>query len=323
MNASTESQRGRLAGFRTRALVAMMIVVTGVTLIALFFAQRSLVANVEQDLQREFQAELAAVRNAREIRHAGLVERCRALVRKPRIQSALLDEALDLLYSSAKDELQDLMARANDLPADSPARGLRAQFYRFLGPDGALIPATNLREVGALTAAEEAQLALPSLPEKPQAGYLTRGVGEGVTLVSEIIAMPIVSTETGETIAALVLGFEPFAGGRRGAANGMKSGILLDGKLHSTLLPASVAPALVREAAAHAVVPPRVAGERLRAALEQMIPNHDHLFDSVRGKGLMLGIKMKTDSRAFVGYLRTKGILTVVRGIMSCACCRR
>jgi acetylornithine/N-succinyldiaminopimelate aminotransferase len=44
----------------------------------------------------------------------------------------------------------------------------------------------------------------------------------------------------------------------------------------------------------------RERGERLRAALEQMIPNHDHLFDSVRGVGLMLGIKMKTDSRAFV-----------------------
>ena len=55
-------------------------------------------------------------------------------------------------------------------------------------------------------------------------------------------------------------------------------------------------------------------GERLRAALEQMIPNHDHLFDSVRGVGLMLGVKMKTDSRAFVGYLRTKGILTVAAG---------
>ena len=55
-------------------------------------------------------------------------------------------------------------------------------------------------------------------------------------------------------------------------------------------------------------------GDRLRAALEQMLPNHDHLFDSVRGKGLMLGIKMKTDSRAFVGYLRTKGILTVAAG---------
>ena len=55
-------------------------------------------------------------------------------------------------------------------------------------------------------------------------------------------------------------------------------------------------------------------GERLRAGLEQMIPNHDHLFDSVRGMGLMLGIKLKSDSRAFVNYLRTRGLLTVAAG---------
>jgi acetylornithine/N-succinyldiaminopimelate aminotransferase len=55
-------------------------------------------------------------------------------------------------------------------------------------------------------------------------------------------------------------------------------------------------------------------GERLRGALEQMIPNHDHLFESVRGLGLMLGIKMKTDSRALVTYLRDQGLLTVAAG---------
>jgi acetylornithine/N-succinyldiaminopimelate aminotransferase len=58
----------------------------------------------------------------------------------------------------------------------------------------------------------------------------------------------------------------------------------------------------------------RQKGERLRSALEQMIPNHDHLFESVRGVGLMLGVKMKSDSRAFVTYLRTKGLLTVAGG---------
>jgi acetylornithine/N-succinyldiaminopimelate aminotransferase len=55
----------------------------------------------------------------------------------------------------------------------------------------------------------------------------------------------------------------------------------------------------------------RATGDRLRSALEQMIPNHDQLFEGVRGLGLMLGVKMKTDSRAFVAYLRTRGILTV------------
>jgi acetylornithine/N-succinyldiaminopimelate aminotransferase len=58
----------------------------------------------------------------------------------------------------------------------------------------------------------------------------------------------------------------------------------------------------------------RAMGERLRGALEQMIPNHDHLFESVRGIGLMLGIRMKSDSRAFVNHLREHGLLTVAAG---------
>ena len=58
----------------------------------------------------------------------------------------------------------------------------------------------------------------------------------------------------------------------------------------------------------------KATGERLRAALEQMIPNHDAIFEGVRGMGLMLGLKMKTDSREFVTSLRTQGILTVAAG---------
>jgi len=56
-------------------------------------------------------------------------------------------------------------------------------------------------------------------------------------------------------------------------------------------------------------------GERLRQALEQLIPNHDHLFDCVRGTGLMLGIRLKTESRPFVAHLRDNhGLLTAAGG---------
>ena len=59
----------------------------------------------------------------------------------------------------------------------------------------------------------------------------------------------------------------------------------------------------------------KTTGDRLRGALEQLIPNHDHLFESVRGMGLMLGLKMKSDSRAFVAHLRDNhGLLTVAAG---------
>ncbi len=56
-------------------------------------------------------------------------------------------------------------------------------------------------------------------------------------------------------------------------------------------------------------------GDRLRGALEQLIPNHDDLFDHVRGLGLMLGLKLKSDSRGFVAHLRDHhGLLTVAAG---------
>jgi acetylornithine/N-succinyldiaminopimelate aminotransferase len=55
-------------------------------------------------------------------------------------------------------------------------------------------------------------------------------------------------------------------------------------------------------------------GERLRQALEQLIPNHDHLFESVRGTGLMLGIRLKSDSRAFMAHLRDNHGLLVASG---------
>ena len=59
----------------------------------------------------------------------------------------------------------------------------------------------------------------------------------------------------------------------------------------------------------------RQKGERLRQALEQLIPNHDHLFESVRGLGLMLGLRLKCESRDFVAHLRDNhGLLTVSAG---------
>jgi acetylornithine/N-succinyldiaminopimelate aminotransferase len=58
-------------------------------------------------------------------------------------------------------------------------------------------------------------------------------------------------------------------------------------------------------------------GERLRGALEQLIPNHDDVFEEVRGLGLMLGVKLKAevDARAFVAHLRDHhAMLTVSAG---------
>jgi len=56
-------------------------------------------------------------------------------------------------------------------------------------------------------------------------------------------------------------------------------------------------------------------GERLRTQLEQFIGNYPELFELVRGKGLMLGVKMKVESRPFFVHLRENHqLLTVAAG---------
>jgi acetylornithine/N-succinyldiaminopimelate aminotransferase len=59
----------------------------------------------------------------------------------------------------------------------------------------------------------------------------------------------------------------------------------------------------------------REKGERLRGRLEQFIGNYPELFDCVRGKGLMLGLRMKSESRPFYAHLRDNHqLLTVAAG---------
>ena len=59
----------------------------------------------------------------------------------------------------------------------------------------------------------------------------------------------------------------------------------------------------------------RAKSERLRGRLEQFIGNYPELFELVRGKGLMLGVKMKFESRGFVAHLRDNHqLLTVAAG---------
>jgi acetylornithine/N-succinyldiaminopimelate aminotransferase len=53
-------------------------------------------------------------------------------------------------------------------------------------------------------------------------------------------------------------------------------------------------------------------GERIRARLEQFIGNYPELFELVRGKGLMLGLKMKVECRPFFVHLRDNHQLLTV-----------
>ena len=232
MTPPPEAKKSGVASFRTKLLVAMALVVFAITASGLYFAQRKVAAETEHDLQRDFQAALASLHGVQEIRHAALAERCRALASKPRIHAALEDNALDLLYPSAKDELHDVMEGEGGQPPETAAHALRAKFYRFLDAKGAVIPPDNAADVGELKPEEESQLALGAITDEQHLGYLVRKAGDGGETIAEVIAMPIFSTETGEAIAAIVLGFKPAELASDRAGTGMKNGIWLNGRLH-------------------------------------------------------------------------------------------
>ncbi|HET7536979.1 MAG TPA: HAMP domain-containing sensor histidine kinase, partial [Candidatus Didemnitutus sp.] len=145
--------------------------------------------------------------------------------------------------------------------------GLHAEFYRFLSQNGAVLPPGNVRQAGELAPHDEALLALPAAPTQQQIGYLLRQTSAGPELI-EIITVPIQSTETGDVIAALALGFKPTdpAGSQPGA--GITRGIWFDGHLHlmpgvgeaGAELAAQVARAVAAPAGEHRSVSVTIAG---------------------------------------------------------------
>src|SRR5436305_2888645 len=162
MSSTVPARDKGIARFRTRLFTAMMLVVATLTALGFYLAQRKVTADAERNLQAIFQSELSSLHKLEELRHAALADRCNALAAKPRIHAALEDNALDLLYPSAKDELRDLM-EGEEPPPDRAAHSLHAKFYRFLDGAGTVLVPSDPKAVGELSSGVESQLALKKL----------------------------------------------------------------------------------------------------------------------------------------------------------------
>ena len=248
MNSAVEAREKEVASFRARLFTAMMLIVAALTALGLYLAQRKVVADAEQNLQQNFQSELGSLHKLEELRHATLADRCNALAAKPRIHAALEDNAPDLLYPSAKDELRDLM-EGGEPPPEQATQSLHARFYRFLDSTGAVIRPPNPYDVGELDPKTEEQLNLSKLPETQQIGYVAENPNSDTGTIDEVIAVPIFSTLTGEVISALVIGFKPLELGEKHGGASMKSGVWANGKLHLPSLPNSTQASLNQQIA--------------------------------------------------------------------------
>jgi signal transduction histidine kinase len=220
--------RSFLPGFRLKLVVTIMVVVVVLTVGGLVLAERNAADNAEQVSGNEFRGALTASTTARRARIEALTVRCLAMVRKSRIHAALEDDALDLLYVSARDELNDLMTPGN--PAQDGG-ALHARFYRFLDERGAVIPAPD-DAVGRLGPVETARLSLPGLSAVPELGYITWINDQDEAEVDEVITTPIRSTSDNRTIAALVVGFETDIVQPESESASIHRGLWIDQKLY-------------------------------------------------------------------------------------------
>src|SRR5881394_4270479 len=227
MRAPDETRNKEVRSFRTRLFTAIMVIVATLTALGFYLAQRRITADAERNLQETFKTELSSMHEVDELRYAALADRCNALAGKPRIHAAIEDDAIDLLYPSAKDELRDLM-EGDEPPPEQAAQSLHARFYRFLDSKGAVIKPLNPYNVGELDAKTEAQLALDKLPDTQQIGYIQENTQAGGGSIVEVIAVTIFSTDTGDVISALVIGFKPLE--LEDKHTGMKSGISAHGQ---------------------------------------------------------------------------------------------
>src|SRR6266516_4903686 len=108
MRSVVQARDEGVASFRTRLFTAIMVIVVTLTALGFYLAQRKVTADAERNLQENFQAEISSLHKLEQLRHAALAERCNVLAAKPRIHAAMEDNAIDLLYPSAKDDVGGL-----------------------------------------------------------------------------------------------------------------------------------------------------------------------------------------------------------------------
>ena len=194
-------------GFRIRLFLFVVLVLAGLTVCGAAFAHAYFLARAEREFHESFRGQVQATLHAHTLRKEVLVGICRDLTGNSRIQAAFEDDAMDLLYPSAEHELQQLMEKLPPMPSRSATSGLRARFYRFLGPDGQLLEPENPSRHGILQEQWRSVLARPRPPMKIHTAYLAAGSDTESNKVVELIVAPVISRQTFQPLGALVVGF--------------------------------------------------------------------------------------------------------------------
>jgi class 3 adenylate cyclase len=181
--------------FRRKLLGAMMLVVAGSAGLTLATTQRRIEATYRRLSQQQFDQAIASFTAMQDARLEFVKRRCRELGQSVRLRAALVvaaeEDAVDLLYESAADELRDVLREAS--------------FYRFLGPDGQVLTPSDRFSPGFATSLATVWQGLQT--DMQQVGFLPLPTPSGGIDLQEVIISKIVHPVTDEPLGALVLAF--------------------------------------------------------------------------------------------------------------------
>ncbi len=263
--------------FRVKLLLAMMLIVAGVTGATLLATQKRVKAAYLDLFQEQFETLINYFADKQEARLSAAKDKCLELARSVRFTAFFLSnenpdpEDINDFYKIAQDELREVRQNeirkhrpqpARPLPAPlnrkngrpSPAPPLASAvpekllggetfFLRFLNAKGQVLLTKETRLLKPANRARVDQQ-LSAISQKlsnvktQETGYLTT---EGDQLL-EVVVTPIIDAASGQTLAALVIGVPigDLGGNDLKQMSQIRSGILLHDQLHAPTIPQEI-----------------------------------------------------------------------------------
>lgn len=251
--------------FRIKLLLAMVLMVVGVTGATLYISQQKFQENYRRLFTKRFESENKSFLRNQALLVEGIKESSKILVKSTRLQLALGEAAgsedASHLFEQALTELETRHLLALG-PTDT--NSFLATFFLFLDAQGKILapPAKalpNLKrfdsQIRLKQQLEPVGHALGQMDE-PIAGFVTPESDSGKFELHQIVLTKMIDKPTDETLGALALGFRmPDLGESDLNTNELKVGLLFDGRIYSRSIPDSVQDELVRKFASQIAAP--------------------------------------------------------------------
>lgn len=183
--------RAAVRRFSLQLWGALALILVALTVAVIALARGQLLAAETAAARAQFATEARAAQALRTTRVAEWRRRVDLLATRPRLHAALEDDALDLLYLVARDELREVL-HTRDAPA--------GRFHRFLAPDGRVLPPPPELSCGELPAGWSA--AAPT----PQPGWQLWIDPRDPGQAWELITTPFYSTSDRRLLGSLLVG---------------------------------------------------------------------------------------------------------------------